>query len=46
MVKKTVQSKAKPSENRVDYYPNRMGLVVAAIAAISLVILGIVAKYA
>jgi hypothetical protein len=46
MVKKAVQSQAKPSGNRVDYYPNRMGLIVAAIAAISLVILGVVATYA
>lgn len=46
MVKKAVQSKVQTSEDRVDYYPNRMGLVVAAIAAISLVILGIIATYA
>ncbi|MET0980010.1 MAG: hypothetical protein ABWX90_02015 [Candidatus Saccharimonadales bacterium] len=46
MVKKAVQSQAKSSGNRVDYYPNRMGLIVAAIAAISLVILGVVATYA
>lgn len=46
MVKKTVQSQTRPSGDRVDYYPNRMGLIVAAIAAISLVILGVVATYA
>lgn len=46
MVKKSPQSKAKTSENpRVDYYPNRVGLIVATIAAVSLVILGVVAAY-
>jgi hypothetical protein len=44
MVKKSSPSKAKASNNsRVDYYPNRMGLIVATIAAVSLVILGIIA---
>jgi hypothetical protein len=46
MVKKAPQSKVKKSDNhRVDYYPNRMGLTVAAIAAITLVILGLIAVY-
>jgi hypothetical protein len=45
MVKKASQSTAKSSGNRVDYYPNRVGLAVAAIAAISLVVLGVVAVY-
>jgi hypothetical protein len=46
MVKKSTTSKTKATPNtRVDYYPNRMGLVVAAIATISLVILGIIATY-
>lgn len=45
MVKKASLSQTKKSEHRVDYYPNRMALGVAAIAAISLVILGFVAVY-
>lgn len=45
MVKKATQSKAKASVNRVDYYPNRVGLLVAAVAAVSLVILGLIAVY-
>jgi hypothetical protein len=45
MVKKVSKSTAKSSGNRVDYYPNRVGFAVAAIAAISLVVLGIVAIY-
>lgn len=44
MVKKSPHAKMKsPATHRVDYYPNRMGLVVATIAAVSLVILGIIA---
>lgn len=46
MVKKSSSPKAKASNNtHVDYYPNRMGFVVATIAAVSLVILGVVAVY-
>jgi hypothetical protein len=46
MVKNAPQSKVKKSDShRVDYYPNRMGLTVAAIAAIALVILGVIAVY-
>jgi hypothetical protein len=44
MVKKSLPSEpTTPSARRVDYYPNRMGLIVATIAAVSLAILGIIA---
>jgi hypothetical protein len=45
MVKKTVQQKPKKSDQRVDYYPNRMGLAVAATAAVCLTLLGVIAVY-
>lgn len=46
MVKKSSQAKPKvPTTDRVDYYPNRMGLMIASIATVSLVILGIIAVY-
>lgn len=46
MVKKASLSQTTKTENRVDYYPNRGALAVAALAAISLVILGFIAVYA
>jgi hypothetical protein len=45
MVKKASHTTEKLTGKRVDYYPNRVGLAVAAAAAISLVILGAVAVY-
>lgn len=46
MVKKASLPQTKKTENRVDYYPNRGALAVAALAAISLVVLGFIAVYA
>lgn len=46
MVKKAPLSQTKKTENRVDYYPNRGALAIAALAAIILVILGFIAVYA
>lgn len=45
-VKKTV-SKAAPKKaaQTVDFYPNRMGFAVASLAAVSLVLLGMIAMY-
>lgn len=40
--KKTVK---KPAAHKVDYYPNRMSLAVAALAAVSLVLFATLAFY-
>ncbi len=45
MVKKSSTSAPKKSTNKVDYYPNRMGLAIAAAAAVILVLFGVVAYY-
>jgi hypothetical protein len=49
MVKKTVKkvvSTTKKSTKVDDFEPNKMGFMVAALAAVSLVVLGLIAMYA
>jgi hypothetical protein len=41
MVKKAV----KKQSEKVDYWPNRMSLAVAALAAVTLVLLAVIATY-
>lgn len=45
MVKKSSTSIPKKTAAKVDYYPNRMGLAVAAASAVILAVLGIIAYY-
>jgi hypothetical protein len=45
MVKKSSTPHSKKTAAKVDYYPNRMGLAVAAAAAVILVVLGVIAYY-
>ncbi|MFI5212815.1 MAG: hypothetical protein ACHQTE_02545 [Candidatus Saccharimonadales bacterium] len=44
-VKKPIKKAVKKSTTVVDFEPNKMGFAVAALAAISLVLLGLVAMY-
>jgi hypothetical protein len=46
MVKKSTKKVVKkPSSDKVDFQPNRMSLAVSALAAVSLVLLGVIAVY-
>lgn len=45
MVKKSSASVKKKIALKVDYYPNRMGLAVAAASAVILALFGVIAYY-
>jgi hypothetical protein len=47
MVKKATKKAVKKSTSteKVDYWPNRMSLAVAALAAVTLVLLAVIATY-
>lgn len=45
MVKKQAKKSIKNLIKKVDYEPNKMGLAIAAVAAVSLVLFGLVALH-